>query len=129
MTTVTAKYLNSQLHVALQLNAVSADSPTDAWAGGSAMKVNDPHNSGVTPLIEHWNGTQWSVSPGAIDTTGTANSGQILSIAAISPADVWALAAVGKGNPAVIEHWNGSRWSTVSLPVSGTRTASARVGQ
>jgi hypothetical protein len=65
-----------------QLNAVSADSPTDAWAGGSAMKVNDPHNSGVTPLIEHWNGTQWSVSPGAINTTGTANSGQILSIAA-----------------------------------------------
>ena len=63
-----------------QLNAVSADSPTDAWAGGSAMNVN---NSGVTPLIEHWNGTQWSVSPGAINT-----GGRILSIAAISPADV-----------------------------------------
>ena len=94
-----------------QLNAVSADSPTDAWAGGSAMNVN---NTGVTPLIEHWNGTQWSVSPGAI------NGGQILSIAAISPADVWALAAAGKGNPAVIEHWNGSTWSIVSLPVSGT---------
>jgi hypothetical protein len=83
------------------------------------MKVNDPHNSGVTPLIEHWNGTQWSVSPGAINTTGTANSGQILSIAAISPADVWALAAVGKRNPAVID-WNGTQWSIVSLPVSGT---------
>jgi hypothetical protein len=96
-----------------QLNAVSADSPADAWAGGSAMKAN---NSGVTPLIEHWNGTQWSVSPGAINAT----SGRILSVAAISPADVWALAAVGKGNPAVIEHWNGSTWSTVSLPVSGT---------
>ena len=26
---------------------------------------------------------------------------------------------MGKGNPAVIEHWNGSTWSTVSLPVSG----------
>ena len=94
-----------------QLNAVSADSPTDAWAGGSAMNVN---NTGLTPLIEHWNGAQWSVSPGAI------NSGRILAIAAISPADVWALAAAGKGNPAVIEHWNGSTWSIVSLPVSGT---------
>jgi len=93
-----------------QLNAVSADSPTDAWAGGSStMIVNDP-----TPLIEHWNGTQWTVSPGAIN-----NGGRILSIAAISPADVWALAAVGKGNPAVIEHWNGSTWSIISLPVSG----------
>jgi hypothetical protein len=59
------------------------------------------------------------VSPGAIDTTGTASIGQILSIAVISPADVWALAAVGKGNPVVIEHWNGSQWNIVSLPVSG----------
>ena len=40
-----------------QLNAVSADSPTDAWAAGSAMNANDQ----VVPLIEHWNGTQWSV--------------------------------------------------------------------
>jgi len=94
-----------------QLNAVSADSPADAWAAGSATNAN----SVVTPLIEHWNGTQWSVSPGAIN-----NGGRILSIAAISPADVWALAAVGKGNPAVIEHWNGSTWSTVSLPVTTT---------
>jgi hypothetical protein len=93
-----------------QLNAVSADSPADAWAGGSAMNANDQ----VAPLIEHWNGTRWSVSPGAI------NSGRILSIAAISPADVWALAAAGKGNPAVIEHWNGSTWSIVSLPVTAT---------
>jgi hypothetical protein len=94
-----------------QLNAVSADSPTDAWAAGSATNVN----SLVTPLIEHWNGTQWSVSAGAIN-----GGGRILSIAAISPADVWALAAVGKGNPAAIEHWNGSTWSTVSLPVTAT---------
>jgi len=84
-----------------QLNAVSADSPTDAWAGGSAMNADDQ----VVPLIEHWNGTQWSVSPNAIGA-GSGHS-EILSIAAISPADVWALAAVGKGNPAVIEHWNG----------------------
>jgi hypothetical protein len=93
-----------------QLNAVSADSPADAWAGGSAINANDQ----VAPLIEHWNGTQWSVSPNAI------NSGRILSIAAISPADVWALTVAGKGSPAVIEHWNGSTWSIVSLPVTAT---------
>jgi hypothetical protein len=97
-----------------QLNAVSADSPADAWAGGSAMNANDQ----VAPLIEHWNGTQWSVSPNAIGA-GSGHS-EILSIAAISPADVWALAEVGKNNPAVIEHWNGTQWSIVSLPVSGT---------
>ena len=97
-----------------QLNAVSADSPTDAWAGGSVMNANDQ----VVPLIEHWNGTQWSVSPGAIGA-GNGRS-EVLSVAAVSPADVWALAGVGKNNPAVIEHWNGIQWSIVSLPVSGT---------
>jgi hypothetical protein len=97
-----------------QLNAVSADSPADAWAGGSAMNANDQ----VVPLIEHWNGTQWSVSPNAIGA-GSGRS-EILSIAAISPADVWALAEVGKNFPAVIEHWNGTQWSIVSLPASGT---------
>ena len=45
---------------------------------------------------------------------------RILSIAAISPADVWAVEAAGKGNPATIEHWNGSTWSIVSLPVGWT---------
>ena len=93
-----------------QLNTVSADSPADAWAAGSATNAN----SVVTPLIEHWNGKQWSVSPGAI------SSGEILSIAAISPANVWALAEVGKNFPAEIEHWNGTQWSIVSLPVSGS---------
>src|ERR1700722_5516001 len=97
-----------------ELNAVSADSPADAWAGGSAMNASDQ----VTPLIEHWNGPQWSVSPNAIGA-GSGHS-EILSIAAVSPADVWALAEVGKNNPAVIEHWNGTQWSIVSLPVSGT---------
>ena len=57
--------------------------------------------------------------PPARSAPVTASSG-ILSIAAIPPADVWALAEVGKGNPAVIEHWNGTQWSIVSLPVSGT---------
>jgi hypothetical protein len=95
-----------------QLNTVRADSPTDAWAGGSAMNANDQ----VVPLLEHWNGTKWSVSPGAIGA-GSGRS-QILSIAAISPADVWALASAGE-NPPVIEHWNGTQWSIVSLPVSG----------
>src|ERR1700683_2994039 len=95
-----------------QVNAGSADSPTDAWAGGSSTNANDS----VVPLIEHWNGTQWSVSPNAIGA-GNGRS-QILSIAAISPADVWALASAGK-SPSVIEHWNGTQWSIVSLPVSG----------
>jgi hypothetical protein len=90
-----------------QLYAVSADGPTDAWAGGSSL-------SG--PLLEHWNGTQWSIVPGAIGGT----PGRVLAVAAISPTDIWAAAAVGKHNPPSIENWNGSQWSTVSLPTGET---------
>ena len=57
-------------------------------------------------------------SPSAIGA-GNGRS-EILSIAAISPADVWALAEVGKNFPAEIEHWNGTQWSIVSLPVSAS---------
>jgi hypothetical protein len=49
-----------------QLNAVSADSPADAWAAGSATNVN----SLVTPLIEHWHR----------HATGTAAPDSIVSV-------------------------------------------------
>jgi hypothetical protein len=93
-----------------QLNSVSADSPTDAWAGGYAFP------STITSLIEHWNGTAWTVVPDA-----APGNTRIIAIAAISPSDVWALGAVGTGRRRsnVMENWNGSQWSVVTLPVSG----------
>ena len=59
------------------------------------------------------------VSPGA--SAADRHSGRIISVAAISPADVWALAGGNRrGEQAdVMEHWNGTQWSIVSLPISG----------
>jgi hypothetical protein len=94
-----------------QLNTVSADSPTDAWAGGYAFPGT------ITSLIEHWNGTAWTVVPNAAPSVT-----EIISIAAVSPSDVWALGRVGTGpqrdRSNVMEHWNGSQWSVVTLPTS-----------
>ena len=42
-----------------ELNAVTAISPSDIWA------VGDNDQAGVGTLILHWNGTAWSIVPGA----------------------------------------------------------------
>jgi hypothetical protein len=101
-----------------QLNTVSADSPTDAWAGGYSFP-----NDTITSLIEHWNGTTWTVVPDA-----APSDTRILSIAAVSPTDVWALGLTGTGpqrdRTDVMEHWNGSQWSVVTLPTSGPSLSS-----
>jgi hypothetical protein len=82
-------------------------------------------NSTIIPLIEHWNGTQWSVVPDA-----APSNTRITSIAAISPSDVWALGVqrIGwRGRSNVMEHWNGTQWSLVTLPVSGILTSISAV--
>lgn len=94
------------------LNAVVALSATNAWAVGSAS--NDPTSAHQATLIEHWNGSTWSVvaSPNA-GTTSFLNG-----VAAASASDVWAVGASDTG--ALIEHWNGTKWSAVaSSSVSG----------
>lgn len=91
------------------LNGVTAISATDIWAVGYQS------NSSTTTqtLIEHWDGTQWSI-------VSSPNLGTTVSIlygaTAVSANNAW---AVGTGNNAqstLIEHWNGTQWSIVSSP-------------
>lgn len=84
-------------------NGVSAVSSKDAWAVGSGEKVN----TGSAVLIDHWNGTQWSVAPGM--PSGKDAFGVLNAVSADASNDVW---AVG-GN---LWHWDGARWSIASLP-------------
>jgi hypothetical protein len=66
-------------------------------------------------LIEHWNGTGWSVVP------NPNAAGNLQAIAAISANDIWAVGTTG------IEDWNGTTSSFVTFPsgVSGTLDAVA----
>jgi hypothetical protein len=79
---------------------------------------NDSSNVQQT-LVEHWNGTQWSIvsSPnsGSLGSTLTA-------ISTVSAQDIWAVgittsASSSSGYQPLIEHWNGAKWSIVNLPV------------
>ncbi len=102
--------------------AVSALAPDDVWATGTySGSQNDP----VThPLALHWNGTAWSVvNPVDLPSGGGFQHVALSAVDAVSAHDVWAVGNVlstdAQGNgqsQALVEHWNGTAWSTVAGP-------------
>ncbi|HJT55480.1 MAG TPA: hypothetical protein VJ761_03215, partial [Ktedonobacteraceae bacterium] len=99
-----------------QLGSVAALSPGDAWAVGTSSNGNIQQSNVVTSaLIEHWNGTQWSV----VQSPKPANGDYGLEgVAAISSNDAW---TVGYSwdkqvQQTLIEHWDGKQWSIVQSP-------------
>jgi len=98
------------------LRGITALSATDAWAVGNY----DHHTTGQPlgrPLIEHWNGTAWTVTAGPQLAAGV-NTG-LTGVAAVSPADAWAVGsycAGAQGLRTLTEHWNGTAWTHVASP-------------
>ena len=92
------------------LSAISVDTASDIWAVGTTTSTSTA--SGYQPLIEHWNGTAWSLS------SSPSVSGRLASVAAIAPDDAWAVGSyIGQnGWQTLAEHWNGTQWSIVSSP-------------
>jgi hypothetical protein len=92
------------------LAAVSASSPTDAWAIGR----DQTNRSNFQSLAMHWNGTAWTVSPSA----ATALSGQIgIGVADISSTDAYAIGGhLGSAHTGELAHWNGTNWTNVTVP-------------
>lgn len=99
------------------LNNIVATSKSNAFAIGNSY---DQKGNSLT-LIEHWNGTTWSIMPGP----NQAPNGTLLGITALSQANIWAAGSYFNSNlehnQTLIEHWNGVKWSIISSPnVSGT---------
>ncbi len=94
-----------------ELHGVAAVADNDVWAVGASYKTGFTLSQS---LIEHWNGTAWSVmpSPNPSSTLNVLNA-----VAAVSANDVWAVgfAPTGASN-ILIEHWNGAIWSVVPGP-------------
>jgi hypothetical protein len=98
-----------------ELQAVASVSANDVWAVGTSENTlgNDQ------TLILHWDGTAWSIV--ASPTTGMVE-GNLLGVTAISTTDVWAVGSflpTKGGGQALIEHWNGHKWSVVKNPSTG----------
>src|SRR5260221_2130469 len=94
------------------LLSVAAAGDNDAWAVGAAFNAR---LSAYRTVIEHWNGTAWSVvrSPNATNGYNLLNG-----VAVVAANDVWAVgqAANGSTYSTLVEHWNGTAWSIVSSP-------------
>jgi alpha-tubulin suppressor-like RCC1 family protein len=109
-----------------ELNGVDDLSPTNAWA------VGDFEETGTTnelTLIEHWNGTAWTVVPSPNPGTGTGSADVLTAIDGVGPNDLWAVGYFdigGEFNALLFEHWNGTAWSFVPPPEeSGEQFATA----
>src|SRR5260370_24813295 len=115
------------------LAGVVAITATDAWAVGSAGSMTrtfigdtiDQHTV-WEPLIEHWDGLQWSIVPGP-QLTGQA---MLYGVAASSPGDVWAVGSLGNASTVekttpeetVIEQCDGAQGQRGPATTSGART-------
>jgi hypothetical protein len=89
------------------IEAVSAD---DIWVMGRAYD-----GSSYPSLIEHWDGSAWSVTP----SPSVQFYNEIYHASAISSTDVWAVGRYGGGfsdNVAMVMHWDGSAWSVAANP-------------
>lgn len=90
------------------------------WYGAAVISPSDIWVVGVgangQPATELWNGSAWTSM-----TTPPAAGGQLTSVSALSPDDVW---AVGSTNGAPLaEHWDGTSWSVTPTPDPGTLLA------
>jgi len=94
------------------LFGVSALASNDVWAVGDTQDTNNIF--GV--LIEHFDGARWSVVTGA--NPGVTGN-HLNSVSALSVNDIWAVGQTfGLAPPdvALIEHFDGTSWSSVASP-------------
>lgn len=94
------------------LASVAAVADNDVWAVGWGF--NQRLNAYRT-VIEHWNGTRWSLvkSPNATNGYNLLNG-----VAVVAANDVWAVgqAASGSTYSMLIEHYDGTAWSIFPSP-------------
>jgi hypothetical protein len=100
------------------LSGVAAVSSTDVWAVGYQTNAPLPRQT----LIEHWNGSAWSVAP----SPNPSVLNELNGVAAVSANDVWAVGGSRGPSPAseqtLTMHWDGTQWSVVPSPNLGTFT-------
>lgn len=97
-----------------ELHSVSAASANDVWAVGSSQDGGAPSRT----LIEHWDGTQWSIVPSPNPDT---QLNELRGVAALSANDAWAVGYRGGTHnetplETLILHWDGTSWRQVPSP-------------
>ncbi len=93
----------------IELYDITVVNAKNAWAVGYYLPSGGGHNR---TLIEHWNGTKWTVVPSPNPISGADNF--LKGVDADSATDIWAVGSNGRpGNKTIIEHYDGSSWKSV----------------
>src|SRR5438046_78354 len=103
------------------LSSGAAVADNDVWAVGWAFNQS---LFAYRTLIEHWNGTRWSLmrSPNVTNGYNLLNG-----VAVVAANDVWTVGQAANGNTynTLVEHWDGTAWSIVPSPnVAGNSSIS-----
>jgi hypothetical protein len=105
------------------LRGVAGVAATDIWAVGSSIRSTTDGVSASHTLIEHWNGTSWTIVP---SPNVGAGGNALLAVAARSANEVWAVGYyddVAGSIPirrTLVLKWDGTRWTRVASPNAGT---------
>jgi hypothetical protein len=91
---------------------ISAVAPDDVWAVGYQLLESGDSDS----LIEHWDGTAWTVVEAALPPVGEVSV--LFEVSALSPTDAWAVGWYGDPFPSrpMVQHWDGMSWSLMQTP-------------
>jgi hypothetical protein len=101
------------------LHAIATRGPRDAWVVGEHWRGNGKTGN---PLVEHWNGTGWSVVATPNPSAQGGRYDAILQAVSIrSASDIWAVGYLLTGrhmqaSRTLITHWNGRQWRIVPSP-------------
>lgn len=107
--------------VLADIDAISSD---NIWAVG-----NGSPGGWLSMIIQHWDGTQWSISG---QNLAEGIPAELEGVAAVAPDDVWAAGTLYYGayrsssdHAALLVHWDGTEWNTVQAPVPADSISSA----
>ena len=100
------------------LTGVDAVSSNDVWAVGNSCIDCGTDTETQQTLIEHWNGSNWSVVPSP-NVQGGDNF--LNGVVAFNRWDAWAVGEGWDGTrfQSLILHWDGSSWSRTPSPNPG----------
>lgn len=99
-------------------SGVTCVSATDCWLVGSYR------NGGTDQtLIEHWDGSAWSVTPSP--NTSPTQRNVLRRVACVASSDCWAVGTFTDitTDHTLIQHWDGSAWTIVASPNAGVDQA------
>jgi hypothetical protein len=94
-----------------ELHGVDAVSATDVWAVGVSSS-RQSSNLDERTLIEHWNGTAWTIVPSPNPSVGSNSADVLEAVGGVGPSDLWAVGweVVNNTIAMLFEHFDGSAW-------------------